>query len=191
MNLAWTIRSPIGALMGYLLSPALGYHSPPGAIPSYSRSGSISCSLAGSSRCSRWGTKYSTAGLGVSGQVIMASSMMFSIRGGGVWLGVYGGGLLPARGGMGMGSVIATGRVLWTYLDLQGKPHLLVPELMLPPFDPHLFPSLNMPAFTGHSARGLDARGMPRLTIVLICGTFALTFCGTYCGLILICLLIQ
>jgi hypothetical protein len=81
--------------------------------------------------------------------------------------------------------------MLWTYLDLQGKPHLLVPELMLPPFNPHLFPSPNMPAFTGHFARGLDARGMPRLTIVLICGTFALTFCGTYCGLILICLLIQ
>jgi hypothetical protein len=81
--------------------------------------------------------------------------------------------------------------VLWTYLDLQGKPHLLVPELMLPPSDPHLFPSPNTPAFTGHSARGLDACGMPRPTIVLMCGTFALTFCGTYCGLILICLLIQ
>jgi hypothetical protein len=83
------------------------------------------------------------------------------------------------------------GMVLWTCLDLQGKPHLLVPELILPPSDPHPFPFPNTPVFTGPSARGLDASGMPRPTIVLICGTFVLTFCRTYCGLILICLLIQ
>jgi hypothetical protein len=81
--------------------------------------------------------------------------------------------------------------MLWTYLDLQGKPHLLVPEPILPPPDPHPFPSPNTPIFTGHSARGLDASGISRPTIVLICGTFVLMFCGTYCGLILICLLIQ
>jgi hypothetical protein len=81
--------------------------------------------------------------------------------------------------------------MLWTYLDLQGKPHLLVPELIPPPLNPHPFPFPNMPVCTGPSARSLDAGGMPRLTIVLMCGTFVLTFCGTYCGLILICLLIQ
>jgi hypothetical protein len=81
--------------------------------------------------------------------------------------------------------------MLWTYLDLQGRPHLLLPEFILPHPNPHLFPSPNMPAFTGHSARGLDASGMPRPTIVLLCGAFVLTFCGTYCGLILICLLIR
>jgi hypothetical protein len=83
------------------------------------------------------------------------------------------------------------GIVLWTYLDLQGKPHLLVPELILPLSDLHPFPSPNTPVSTGPSVRSLDASGMSRLTIVLICGTFVLTFCGTYCSLILICLLIQ
>jgi hypothetical protein len=57
--------------------------------------------------------------------------------------------------------------MLWTYLNLQGKPHLLVPEPILPPSDPHPFPSPKMPVFTGHSARGLDASGMSRPTIVL------------------------
>jgi hypothetical protein len=81
--------------------------------------------------------------------------------------------------------------MLWTYLNLQGKPHLLVPELIPPPFDPLPFSFPNTPVCTGPSARSLDAGGMPRLTIVLMCGTFLLTFCGTYCGLIPICLLIQ
>jgi hypothetical protein len=86
---------------------------------------------------------------------------------------------------------VASCTLLWTYLDLQGKLHLLIPEIIPPPLDPHPFPFPNTPVCTGPSARSLDASGMPRLTIVLICGTFVLTFCGTYCGLILICLLIQ
>jgi hypothetical protein len=83
------------------------------------------------------------------------------------------------------------GRLLWTYLNLQDKSHHLASESIPPPFDPRPFLSPNTPVCTGPSARSLDASGMPRLIIVLMCGTFDLTFCGTYHGLILICLLTQ
>jgi hypothetical protein len=64
--------------------------------------------------------------------------------------------------------------MLWTYLDLQGKPHLLLVLVSIPPrLDPHPFPSPNTPACTGPSARSLDASGMPRLAIVLMSGTLA------------------
>jgi hypothetical protein len=81
--------------------------------------------------------------------------------------------------------------LLWTYLDLQDKSHPLASELIPPPPDPHWFLSPNTPVCTGPSARSLDASGMPRLTIVPMCGTFILALCGTYYDLILICLLIR
>jgi hypothetical protein len=77
--------------------------------------------------------------------------------------------------------------VLWTYLDLQGKPHVLIPE----PLSPHQCPSSNMRASTGHTARRPHASGMTGSAIVLLCGTFFLTFCVTYYCLLLTCLLFK
>jgi hypothetical protein len=79
--------------------------------------------------------------------------------------------------------------MLWTYLNLQDKPHLLASKLT-PPFDLSQSLSPNMLACTGPSARSLDADGMPRPLIVLKKWRLIPTFCGTYCVLILLCLLI-
>jgi hypothetical protein len=61
--------------------------------------------------------------------------------------------------------------MLWTYLDLQDKSHLLALKSILS-LDRPQFPSPNTPVCTGPSARSLDANGMPRLTIVLMRGAF-------------------
>jgi hypothetical protein len=78
--------------------------------------------------------------------------------------------------------------MLWTYLNLQDKSHLLTTEVALLSALPQ-FPSPNTPACTGPSARSLDASGMPRPPIVLTKWCLIPTFCGTYCVLVLLCLL--
>jgi hypothetical protein len=79
--------------------------------------------------------------------------------------------------------------MLWTYLNLQDKSHRPASKL-IPPFALSQFPSPNTPACTGPSARSLDADGMPRPPIVLKKRCLIPTFCGTYCVLMLLCLLI-
>jgi hypothetical protein len=87
--------------------------------------------------------------------------------------------------------VVDWGQLLWTYLDLQDKSHHRATEFTPPSFSPCPFPSPTTPVCTGPFARSLDASGMTRPFIVLMCGTFALTFCGTYYVLIQICWLIR